>query len=163
MTLFRAAIAVAIATPCLPAMANGIMVEVNGARAHGHWGGELGAGYSLTLGGFSLRPIVGAFVYKGDNDRYYQDSFSNGQTRCRDGQTGQFANDSECNNVAVKAYAKIEATYSIPLMAEVGGGARFSGDKVRPYGTVAVPLAPTIKLKGNAGPKYYALGLKAGF
>jgi hypothetical protein len=66
-------------------------------------------------------------------------------------------------SVAAIAYAKIEATYSIPLVAEVGGGARFSGDKVRPYGTVAVPLAPKISLKGNAGPKYYALGLKAGF
>ena len=61
------------------------------------------------------------------------------------------------------AYARIEATYSIPLVAEIGAGARFSGDKVRPYGTVAVPLAPKIRLKGNAGPKYFALGLAAGF
>jgi hypothetical protein len=163
MTLFRAAIAVAAATACVPASANGIMLEANGARANSRWGGELGVGYSITASGFSLRPIIGAFLYKGDNDRYYEQTFSNGQTRCRDGQTGQFASDSECNNVAVKAYAKIEATYTIPLVAEVGGGARFSGDKVRPYGTVAVPLAPKIKLKGNAGPKYYALGFAAAF
>lgn len=161
--LAAVALASAAALQCAPALANGLTLEANGARAHGHWGAELGAGYTLSAGGFSLRPIVGAFIYRGDNDRYYDDTFSNGQTRCRDSETGQFAKDSKCDNTAVKAYGKIEATYSIPLVAEIGGGARFSSDKVRPYGTVAVPLAPRISLKGNAGPKYYALGLKAGF
>ena len=153
----------ALAANCATASASGIALEANGARAHGRWGGELGLGYSFTAGGFSLRPLVGGFLYKGDNDRYYEDTFSNGQTRCRDSETGQFADDSECNDVAVKAYAKIEATYSIPMVAEIGGGARFSSEKVRPYGTIAVPLAPKIRLKGNAGPKYYAIGLTAGF
>lgn len=161
LTVF--ALVAAAALQCNAASANGLMIEGNGARAQGRWGGELGVGYSLSAGGFSLRPIVGAFIHRGDNDRYYEDTFNNGQTRCRDSETGQFAKDSECNNTAVKAYGKIEATYSIPLIAEVGGGARFSSDKVRPYGTVALPLAPRISLKGNAGPKYYALGLKAGF
>src|SRR3546814_5054728 len=83
------ALAAAIALQCVPAMANGIMVEANGARAHGRWGGELGLGYTLSAGGFSLRPIVGAFIYQGDNDRYYEDDLSNGQTRCRDSTNGQ--------------------------------------------------------------------------
>lgn len=161
--IWAVAAAAAIAANCVPALANGIALEANGARAHGVWGGELGIGYSLTAGGFSLRPMVGAFIYQGDNDRYYEDTFSNGQTRCRDGNTGRFANDAKCDNTAVKAYGRVEATYSIPLVAEVGGGARFSSDKVRPYGTVAIPLAPKIRLKGNAGPKYYAAGLRVGF
>lgn len=157
------AIAAAIAFPCAPVMANDVMIEANAARAHDRWGGELGIGYTLTAGRFALRPIVGAFIYKGDNDRYYEDTFSNGQTRCRDSQTGQFAKDSECDDTAVKAYGKIEATYSIPHFAEIGGGVRFSSDKVRPYGTVGLPLGPRFSIKGNAGPKYYALGIKAGF
>jgi hypothetical protein len=161
--LFRAALAFVAVVQAAPVMANEVMVEANGAKAQGRWGGELGVGYSLTAGRFSLRPIVGAFIYKGDNDRYYKDTFSNGQTRCRDGETGQFAKDSECNNVAVKAYGKIEATYSIPATVEIGGGARFSGDKVRPYGTMALPLGPKVRVKANGGPKYYALGLAAGF
>lgn len=144
-------------------MANGLALEANGARANGRWGGELGIGYAVSAAGFSLRPMIGAFIYKGDNDRYAESTFSNGQTRCRDLRTGQFAKDEECNDLAAKFYGRIEATYSIPLVAEVGGGARFSGDKVRPYGTIAIPLAPRIRLKGNAGPKYYALGLMAGF
>lgn len=28
--------------------------------------------------------------------------------------------------------------------------------------TVALPLAPTLSLKGNAGPNYFALGLRVG-
>lgn len=157
------ALAAALAVQCAPAFANGIMLEANGARAHERWGGELGVGYAFSAGGFSLRPIVGAFIYQGDNDRYEEDTFSNGQTRCRDTTNGQFADKEKCDNTAVKAYGKVEATYSIPMVAEFGGGARFSSDKVRPYGTVAVPLAPRISIRGNAGPKYYALGLKVGF
>lgn len=145
------------------AAAKGIVIEAAGANAQDRWGGEIGLGYNLSMGGFSLRPIVGAFVYKGDNDRYYEDTFSNGQTRCRDSETGHFAKNSECDNTAVKPYGKVELTYSIPMFAEVGGGARFSSDKVRPYGIVAVPLAPKVRVKGNAGPEYFAVGLMAGF
>ncbi|WBO23143.1 hypothetical protein [Sphingomonas abietis] len=62
-----------------------------------------------------------------------------------------------------RAYGRIEAAYKIPLFAKVGVGARFSGDHTRPYGTVSMPLLPMIAIKGNAGPKYYALGLTVGY
>ena len=145
------------------AHADGVVVEANGARAHGVWGGELGVGYAFEVSGFTLRPMVGGFVYKGDNDRYYKDQLSNGQTRCRDSQTGYFTKDVKCDNTAVKAYGKIEATYTFPMFAEVGAGARFSGDKVRPYGTASFAVAPKIRVKGNIGDQYYALGLRADF
>jgi len=61
----------------------------------------------------------------------------------------------------VKSYGRVEATYSIPLAATIGAGIRI-GDEVRPYGTVALPLAPTLSLMGNAGPYYFALGLRVG-
>lgn len=160
-------IAVAIAALAFSAapiaQANGVAIEANGARAHSVWGGEFGVGYNFTLAGFTLRPIGGAFVYKGDNDRYYEDQFSNGQSRCRDSSTGQFASDAKCDNTAVKAYGKIEATYTLPASVELGGGARFSSEKVRPYGTVSFPIGPKIRVKGNAGDRYYALGLRADF
>lgn len=60
-------------------------------------------------------------------------------------------------------YAKAEATYTFPMFAEVGAGARFSGDKTRIYGTASVPLLPMLRLKGNIGDRYYAIGLRAGF
>jgi len=146
-----------------PASANGIALEANGARAHDVWGGELGLGYNLNIGPFTLRPIAGAFVYKGDNDRYVRSTFSNGQSRCRDLTNGQFATDEKCDDTAVKAYGKIEGTFEIPAVAEVGAGVRFSSEKARPYGTVGFALAPKIKVKANAGPSYYALGLQAAF
>jgi hypothetical protein len=62
-----------------------------------------------------------------------------------------------------KLYGRIEAAYSIPASARIGIGARFSDDHTRPYGTIAFPLLPTVALKANAGPKYYALGLTLGY
>lgn len=137
-----------------------IVLEANGARADARWGGELGVGYGFGAAGFRLTPAVGLLVYQGDNDRYYRDQ-NRGNSRCRDGSNGQYASDSNCDNTAVKPYGRLEATYAIPLVATVGGGIRIGND-VRPYGTVAVPLLPKISLKGNAGPHYYAVGLRLG-
>ena len=146
------------------ASAQGVVLEANAARAHDRWGGELGIGYRIAMGGFVITPAVGAFIFQGDNDRYYMDEFSNGQERCRDSTNGQFVDDELCNNIAAKAYGRLEATYTIPATGfQFGGGARFSSEKVRPYGTIAVPLGPKLKLKGNVGDKYYALGISGRF
>lgn len=157
-TVALAFTACALAT-AVPAAAQ-ITVEGNGARADDRWGGELGIGYGFGAAGFKLTPIIGALIYAGDNDRYREDDLSNGQTSCRDTTNGQFADDDRCNNTKADAYAKVEATYSIPLVATVGAGVRLSERRTTPYGTVALPLAPTIKLKGNVGDGYYALGLR---
>jgi opacity protein-like surface antigen len=143
IAIIGALTACAVATPASAQ----IVLEAFGARADGEWGGELGAGYSFGL-------------YQGDNDRYFEDS-NGGNPRCRDGRNGQYAKSSNCDNTAVKPYGRVEATYSIPLAATIGAGVRI-GDEVRPYGTVALPLAPTLSLKGNAGPHYFALGLRVG-
>jgi hypothetical protein len=164
MKKYFAAAAMAVALSAAPAaQANGLLLEGNVARAHSEWGGEVGVGYNLSFGGFTLRPIAGAFIYQGDNDRYYEDTFSNGQSRCRDSETGQFAKDSKCDDAAVKAYGKIEATYTIAGSLELGGGARFSSEKVRPYGTFSFPVSPKLRIKGNAGDRYYAAGLRLDF
>lgn len=59
-----------------------------------------------------------------------------------------------------RVYGKVEATYSVPLIATLGVGVRASEDDTTPYGTVALPIAPLFSLKGNVGDGYYALGLK---
>ena len=139
-----------------------VAVEGNVARADSEWGAELGVGYSLKSSGFAIRPMGGVLVYQGDNDRYYEDDVG-GQTRCRDRTNGQFADDGKCDNTAVKAYAKLEATYTLLGSAELGLGARYSGDDVQPYGMISFPVAPRIRIKANAGDDYYALGLRADF
>ena len=52
-----------------------------------------------------------------------------------------------------RLYGRVEAAYTIPLSATIGAGARVSGDDVRPYATVAMPLIPKLRAKANIGPK----------
>lgn len=61
------------------------------------------------------------------------------------------------------AYGRVEATYQIPLSVRFGVGVRISGEEPRPYGTIAFPVLPKIALKGNAGPKYVAVGVTIGY
>ena len=139
-----------------------VVLEANGVNVEDLWGGELGAGYRFGAGGFSITPSLGAFLYHKDNGRYYYYDNGNRDDACRDSATGQYADEDLCNNTAVKAYGRVEATYTIPLSLTFGVGARISNE-IRPYGTVAVPIAPKVELKGNAGPHYYAAGLRLKF
>lgn len=65
--------------------------ELTVAKAEDQWGAELGVGYGAAIGPVTIRPVAGAFLYRGDNSRYYEQTFSNGQSRCRDRSNGQFA------------------------------------------------------------------------
>ncbi|RVT95023.1 hypothetical protein EOD43_03080 [Sphingomonas crocodyli] len=146
----------------VPAHAADLGLEAGGARYNDVWGAEVGVTYRVGVSRFYLAPTVGAFIYQGDNDRYYEQTFTNGNTVCRDSTNGQFAKKEKCDNTAIKPYARLEAGINIPAFGAVGGGARFSTSKVVPYGTVSINLAPSIRVKGNAGKDYYALGLTAG-
>lgn len=53
-----------------PALAEGVGVEANYARANGHWGAEFGGGYAMDLGGFSLTPGAGVYVRDGATRLY---------------------------------------------------------------------------------------------
>lgn len=54
----------------MPAQAEGLGAEANYGRANGHWGTELGAGYSFGLAGFSLTPGGGLYLRDGDTAAY---------------------------------------------------------------------------------------------
>ena len=140
-----------------------VVVEANGARAEDRWGGELGLGYRIRIGDFSITPAAGALISGSDDDRFYTDTFSNGQSRCRERSTGQFADDSDCVELDARAYGRVEATYRIGGNGvELGGGVRI-GEEVLPYGTLAIPLGASSQIKGNAGPDYFAAGLRFSF
>lgn len=140
----------------------GFGVELTGARAQSEWGLELGVGYAAKLGPIVARPIVGMFLHEGEDNGYSRDTFSNGESRCR-APNGQFARDEECVNIAIDWYAKGELVYETATGFELGGGARFSNEKVRPYATAAFAVSPQFKIKGNAGERYFAAGLTLGF
>jgi len=149
-------------TTTTAASATGFGVEAEGVRSEGRWGGDLGVGYRLGFAGFDITPAAGAFLYKGDSNGYFKTEDRDGTERCRSA-NGQFADKDKCNRLAAKAYGRIEIGYTIPLFGRVGAGARYMSDHVRPYGTVSVPLAPKVDLKGNAGAHYFALGATLGF
>ncbi len=111
------------------ARAEGLGAEAGYGRADGHWGTELGAGYAMDIGSFSLRPGAGVYL--------------------RDGGT--------------RVYGRVEAAFTLPASATIGVGARFSSDNTRPYATIALPLIPKLRVKGNIGPKYYTAGLTLGY
>ncbi len=52
------------------AHAEGLGAEANYGRADGHWGTEIGGGYSFGLGGFSLTPGAGIYLRDGDTRLY---------------------------------------------------------------------------------------------
>ncbi|EPR17057.1 hypothetical protein M527_18470 [Sphingobium indicum IP26] len=52
------------------AHAEGIGAEANYGRADGHWGTEIGAGYAMDIGGFSLTPGGGVYLRDGDTKLY---------------------------------------------------------------------------------------------
>lgn len=141
-----------------------VALEANAARADGQWGAELGAGFSvISIGGFRITPRAGVFISDGSNARYAIDNTAN-PPACVDTDTGQTVRDGRCDDRSTRLYGRVEATYSIPLAGiTLGTGARLTSSKLRPYGTIAVPLMPLVNLKGNAGAKYLAAGLQARF
>ncbi|HWJ70915.1 MAG TPA: hypothetical protein VNS79_12815 [Sphingobium sp.] len=60
-------------------------------------------------------------------------------------------------------YGRVELAYQLPASFRIGAGVRFSGDDPRPYATIAMPLLPTVAVKGNLGPKYISAGLTIGY
>lgn len=137
-----------------------VVLEANGARADDQWGVELGAGVNVGLGGFTLRPGAGVLVFAGENEDFRSETIGNGNTICRDLSNGQFADSERCDNTELRAYARLEASYTFPASAEVGVGARYSGDEIEPYGTISFPVGPRVRIKANGGENYYALGLR---
>lgn len=137
--------------------------ELTAAKIEDQWGAELGVGYGATIGPVTIRPVAGAFLYRGNNTRYYQDTFSNGQSRCRDRYNGQFASSGQCNNVAASFYGKLEATIAIPAFAEIGVGGLYANETIKPYGLISVPVGPNIKVTGQGGDRYFSAGLRVGF
>jgi hypothetical protein len=148
--------------PTSPIARSSFTAEATLAQVGDVTGAELGLGYRFALGGLRITPIVGAFIYQGENDRYRLEEFSNGNEACRDLTNGRFADKENCDNSAVQAYGKVEAVYRVADRVEIGAGYRFS-EEGAPYGTVAVALSPGILLKLNGGADYVGGGVSFGF
>lgn len=148
--------------PATAAKAGSLFGELSFAEADDITGAELGLGYGLGLGPITLTPVVGALLYDGGSGPYREETFSNGQTVCRDTRNGRFADEENCNDVAAKIYGKLEATFDVGDVLEVGGGVRVSSH-TSPYGTIGFGIGPVASVKGSVGKDYYAIGFSARF
>jgi hypothetical protein len=161
-TKFAGAAAIALAGS-EGAAAQGLVVDAGGARVHNQWGVEGTIGYRMGILGFAVTPSVGAFATRSGGDRYVEEPDPEGGTRCRDSRDGDIDHDLACENADLRLIGRLEATYAIPLVAEAGLGVRVTKGDTTPYATVAMPIFPMAKLKGNVGQDYIALGLRIGF
>jgi hypothetical protein len=109
------------------------------------WALGLGATRFFRFVGLTITPMDLTFVPQEGDSRYYEDTFSNGQTRCRDSATGQFASDSKCGGAYRTLYAaSVTARLNIPVRDNewyVGGGYR-AGSTSTPYGAVGFVRQP---------------------
>jgi hypothetical protein len=62
-----------------------------------------------------------------------------------------------------RVYGRVEAAYTLPASLSIGAGLRVSSANTRPYATLAMPLLPKVRIKGNLAPKYYTAGVSIGF
>lgn len=122
------------------------------------WAPALSLEYSQGLGVPGLVADAGLDVlfFPGDPDpRYYRDQFSNGQSRCRDSETGQFVTDAHCINVDTRAAVRLAGMYQAAgWQVAVGGGVRISNDGINPIAAAAYERGPLI-WRLVAGPKYF--------
>lgn len=151
------ALAAATVFAASPASAQ-VVAEANVAKWKGQWGGEAGVGVPILRdGGFSVTPSIGAFIYDRDHPRYTEDDGV-----CYRRADDLAVNDDNCDGTGLKAYGRIEATYSLPVVS-VGVGARYMSGSFRAYGTAAMPVMPSVDAKLNVGDGYIAGGVQARF
>ena len=153
------ALALASSFTALPNIAlsqdSGFAAELAYTDINDQQGFDIGIGYNIASSGFNFTPMVGGFVYQGNNDRYYLDASAD---RCRDRTNGQFATTSLCDATEVELYGKLEATYEFDQF-EIGGGYRFSEDVSTPYFTASYRAPSGAGLTANYGDDYVSVGI----
>lgn len=110
------------------------MVGGGGVKDDEHDGGRLTLGGALRIGPLVLEfnPLDLA-ISPGDTYPYYRDTFSNGQSRCRNGSNGQFASDESCIAFDVSYFKSFGAGIVVPRSPVfVGFGRRFN-DAANPW------------------------------
>jgi hypothetical protein len=84
--------------------------------------------------GFDVEALLAA----SSDTRYYMDTFSNGQSRCRDSLTGQFASTSKCSPVEI-AFGAIIGGAMMPIGSKplfIGAGYRLAAN-AEPVATIS--------------------------
>ena len=152
-------LAAALAVTASAACANSVQLNAAGARSNGRWGAEISAGYRFQFAIFDITPLAGSFL--SSRNGYGERLDTSGFPHCF-ASGGGIVSDQHCRS-KTQGFGAIEAGLSIPLAARIAVGGRYIGSKVRPYGSIAVPLFSKIGIKVNGGQHYAAAGINLSF
>ncbi|MEZ5953020.1 MAG: hypothetical protein R3C13_01820 [Hyphomonas sp.] len=118
---------------------------------------EIGARYKVLPVvelGFSPANLV---FYENTDDQYYDDTFSNGQDRCRDSSNGRFVDDAYCApDVAWRGTVTGESDLGDKL--SIGGGYLF-GDQQAGFGSLRYNAGDHFSIVGRGGEDYATVAL----
>lgn len=96
-----------------------------------------------------------------EDSPFFNDTFSNGQSRCRDSRNGQFVDDAECGpDIDYRGAA--EAQFLLADRFWFGGGAVI-GEGASPFATAGVTLTKNFGLYARIGDEYAAAQLRLVF
>jgi hypothetical protein len=129
----------------------------------------LTAGLGLRAGPFLMAlNVMDVTLSRGDTGPYYVDEFSNGQSRCRNGDNGQFASDSKCVAIDTDYAASADLNLLVPgTPLFLGGGGRIGGDDDLWYGSIGAAWGSSSRrlwvLRGNVGKDYVSGLISVGF
>lgn len=122
-----------------------------------HNGGEVALGYRYEAASgtaIALHPLQGVIYSTGAPEGYREETFSNGQTVCRDLSNGQFAKKSNCEDGLGFEYTpSAELTQRLGTKISIGAGYR-GGDKASVYGVLQVYAFKVVHIGIRGGPEY---------
>jgi hypothetical protein len=152
-------LAAMLAVSASAASANSFQLNAAAARSYGQWGAELSAGYRFQFAMFDVTPLAGSFLAW--RHGYGERLDTSGFPHCY-ASGGGIVSDEHCR-AKTRGFGAVEAGVTIPLAARIAAGGRYMGSRIRPYGSVAVPLFSKLGIKANGGPHYAAAGLNLSF
>lgn len=122
-----------------------------------HDGAELAFGYRYeTSSGtsISLHALQGVIYSTGAPDGFRKETFSNGQTVCRDLSNGQFSEKENCQSGFGFEYTpSAEVAQRITSSFSIGAGYR-AGDAVGAYGAIHIQAFKVAHIVARVGPEY---------
>ena len=162
MKLRSALAAMVIATSPVISFSEGGIGTLGYADRGGIKGAEIQLGYRKQFSAFGVNilPLTGIW-YQKDDSRYREETFSNGNTVCRDRTNGQFADDEKCG--ASFSYAFIASTdYALSEAMAIGAGVRIGKDSDA-FLSARIKVGQSLSLLVQGGGKYVSASLALGF
>jgi hypothetical protein len=142
---------------------DGFVASLNYATRDDIKGAEVQFGYQKTFTSWRLNIIpVSGILYRKDDSRYREETFSNGQTVCRDTTNGQFADDDKCNQTRFDYGFIGGADFLVTDRFNLGAGIRI-GKETDIFAMAGYRVWEHVSVQLKAGADYRSIGLSMQF